>query len=79
MMTFSRRAAREMADRAIRVTAAQLAAQRGGAQALKLAWSGTFHSIANRLLRRYATRIGLDPGFSIIDQADSADLMDLLR
>ncbi len=79
MLTFSRRAAREMSDRAIRVTATHLAKARGGAMPLKLAWSGTFHSIANRLLRMYASGIGLDPGFTIIDQADSADLMDLLR
>jgi len=79
MLTFSRRAAREMADRAIGVTAAHLAKERGGAVPVKLAWSGTFHSIANRILRMYAPGIGLDPGFTIIDQADSADLMDLLR
>lgn len=79
MMTFSRRAAREMAERAIRVTAAHLGQKRGGGAAVKLAWSGTFHSVANRLLRMYAQSIGLDPGFTIIDQADSADLLDLLR
>ncbi len=79
MLTFSRRAAREMADRAIRVTAAHLGNARGGTVPLKLAWSGTFHSIGNRLLRMYAPSIGLDSGFTIIDQSDSADLMDLLR
>jgi len=79
MLTFSRRAAREMADRAGRVTAAYLAKKRGGSVPVKLAWSGTFHSVANRLLRMYAPSIGLDSGFTIIDQADSADLMDLLR
>jgi len=40
---------------------------------------GTFHSIANRLLRVHATAIGLDPEFVIMDRADSADLIDLLR
>ena len=79
MLTFSRRAAREMADRAIRVAAAHLGKKRGGTVPVKLTWSGTFHSVANRLLRIYAPSIGLDPGFTIIDQADSADLMDLLR
>jgi len=54
MLTFSRRAAREMSERAIRVTAAHLAKERGGTVPVKLAWSGTFHSIANRLLRMYA-------------------------
>jgi len=79
MLTFSRRAAREMADRAVKVTATHLGKAHGGTVPVKLAWSGTFHSIANRLLRMYAPRIGLEPGFTIIDQADSADLMDLLR
>ena len=79
MLTFSRRAAKEMSDRAIRVTATHLGEKRGGTVPVKLTWSGTFHSVANRLLRMYAPSIGLDPGFTIIDQADSADLMDLLR
>ncbi|NNC76941.1 MAG: ATP-dependent helicase, partial [Woeseiaceae bacterium] len=45
----------------------------------KLPWSGTFHSIANRLLRRYAHNVGLDPAFSVLDRGDSADLMDVAR
>ena len=79
MLTFSRRAAREMADRAINVATTHLGKKAGGAAPFRFTWSGTFHSIASRLLRMYAARIGLDPGFTIIDQADSADLMDLLR
>ena len=42
-------------------------------------WSGTFHSIANRLIRRNAAAVGLDPSFSVLDRGDSADLMDVLR
>ena len=42
-------------------------------------WSGTFHSIANRLLRRYAHTLGLDPGFSVLDRGDAADLLDVVR
>jgi DNA helicase-2/ATP-dependent DNA helicase PcrA len=79
MLTFSRRAAREMADRAIKVTASHLNQKKAPKAPVRLNWSGTFHSVANRLLRMYAPRIGLDPGFTIIDQADAADLMDLLR
>lgn len=45
----------------------------------QLTWMGTFHSVANRLLRQYAQRIGLDPEFSIIDRGDAADMMDVLR
>jgi len=79
MLTFSRRAAKEMAERAVSVASAHLAKERGGVVPVKLSWSGTFHSIGSRLLRMHASSIGLDPGFTIIDQADSADLMDLLR
>ena len=38
------------------------------------AYAGTFHAIGARLLREYATRLGLDPQFTIHDRADSADL-----
>jgi len=79
MLTFSRRAAKEMSDRAVNVAAENLALKHGGVVPVKLDWSGTFHSIGSRLLRLYAGSIGLDPGFTIIDQSDSADLMDLLR
>lgn len=79
MLTFNRRAAKEMSERAVNVAATHLARKHGGAVPVKLDWSGTFHSIGSRLLRAHAKRIGLDPGFTIIDQGDSADLMDLLR
>ncbi len=46
---------------------------------LRLPWSGTFHSIGNRLIREYAPRLGLDPGFSVLDRGDAADLMDVVR
>jgi DNA helicase-2/ATP-dependent DNA helicase PcrA len=68
LLTFSRRAALEMIRRAQRI-----------AGELRLPWSGTFHAIANRLLRRHAARVGLAPGFSVLDRADAADLMDLVR
>jgi DNA helicase-2/ATP-dependent DNA helicase PcrA len=42
-------------------------------------WSGTFHGIANRLLRFHATSIGVDPSFTVLDRSDSADLLDLIR
>src|SRR6266700_309573 len=45
----------------------------------RLSWTGTFHSIGNRLLRHYAKHLKLDPQFSVMDRADSADLMDSLR
>ena len=40
---------------------------------------GTFHSVANFLLRRYGKAIGLEPGFTILDRGDSEDVINLLR
>jgi DNA helicase-2/ATP-dependent DNA helicase PcrA len=82
MLTFTRRAATEMRRRAHEVTRQALADTRGGVThsiAQRLTWAGTFHSIANRLLRHYAPHLRLDPHFSVIDRADAADLMDSLR
>ncbi len=78
LLTFSRRAADEMVRRAERIVR-QLATTQSRHAAAKLAWAGTFHSIGARLLRECAGRIGLDPGFTIHDRADSADLINLVR
>lgn len=48
-------------------------------QAVRFPWSGTFHSIANRLIRRHAAALGLDTSFSVLDRGDAADVMDVLR
>jgi DNA helicase-2/ATP-dependent DNA helicase PcrA len=80
LLTFTRRAALEMGRRAERIVAAALTrGARGEAPAVRLPWSGTFHAVANRLLRRHARRAGLDPGFTVLDRGDAADLMDLVR
>jgi len=82
LLTFSRRAAQEMTRRAQRVVAASLAETRPGASSSttpRLPWSGTFHAIGNRLIRQHASRLGLDPSFSVLDRGDAADLMDLVR
>lgn len=42
-------------------------------------WSGTFHAIANRLLRIYAQSVGLPQDFTIIDQSDAEDMLDIIR
>jgi DNA helicase-2/ATP-dependent DNA helicase PcrA len=39
-------------------------------------WSGTFHSIGNKLLRWNAERLGYRKGFSIMDREDQKDLME---
>lgn len=80
LMTFSRRAAQELAERARRIVAAKLKEQ--GEQAADfapLSWTGTFHSVANRILRSQAEAIRLEPDFTIMDRGDAADMMDLLR
>jgi DNA helicase-2/ATP-dependent DNA helicase PcrA len=81
LLTFSRRAAIEMTRRAQQVVAEALRSARTGAApaGLRLQWSGTFHATGNRLIREYASRLGLDPSFSVLDRADAADLMDVVR
>jgi DNA helicase II / ATP-dependent DNA helicase PcrA len=78
LMTFSRRAASEMARRVERICAPVMGTN-GGTMADALAWAGTFHAIGARLLREYAEQIGLQPEFTIHDREDSADLMNLVR
>ncbi len=72
LLTFTRRAAVEMTRRAQRIVGEVL-------KEVRLPWSGTFHSIANRLIRRNAQRVGLDENFSVLDRGDAADLMDVER
>ena len=80
MLTFTRRAAQEMTRRVETIVRRALqASDKSGSLSVSLPWSGTFHSIANRLLRRFANNLGLDPGFSVLDRGDSADLMDVVR
>ena len=78
LMTFSRRAASEMARRVELIVGNALGAKAGVATAA-LSWSGTFHGIGARLLREFANEVGLDPAFTIHDREDSADLINLVR
>jgi DNA helicase-2/ATP-dependent DNA helicase PcrA len=79
LLTFTRRAAAEMTRRAQLILHLRRAQLPPSASAGSLSWAGTFHSIANRLLRIHATAIGLDPSFTVLDREDSADLLDLTR
>jgi DNA helicase-2/ATP-dependent DNA helicase PcrA len=79
LLTFTRRAAAEMIRRAQLVLGRQRAKLPANAATGTLSWAGTFHSIANRLLRIHAQAVGLDPSFTVLDREDSADLLDLLR
>ena len=65
LLTFTNRAAREMLDRA-----AALVGDRVGGL-----WGGTFHHLANRLLRRHAHRIGLSNNYAILDEDDARTMM----
>jgi DNA helicase-2/ATP-dependent DNA helicase PcrA len=69
LLTFTRRAAEIMTRRAEAIV---------GRKA-HVSWSGTFHSIANRLLRLHAQAVGLDPSFTVLDRSDSADLLNVAR
>jgi DNA helicase-2/ATP-dependent DNA helicase PcrA len=70
LLTFSRRASSEMLRRAGSVV------ERSAAS---MVWGGTFHSIANRLLRRYGPAVGLSEGFTVIDRADTESMFGMLR
>src|ERR1700736_5446170 len=82
MLTFTRRAAQEMIKRTQGIVA-EVMADRGKAGdrsvVSRLIWGGTFHSVGGRILRLYAKHLGLDPNFTVLDRADAADLMDVIR
>ena len=69
LLTFTRRAAGEMLSRAERLVGSAGARVHGG----------TFHSVGHRLLRQFGTAAGLPADFTIMDQGDAQDLMQLSR
>jgi DNA helicase-2/ATP-dependent DNA helicase PcrA len=69
LLTFTRRAAQEMLRRASILLDARCDKVAGG----------TFHSFANIVLRQYAPLIKFEPSFSILDQGDAEDVVNLLR
>jgi len=75
LLTFTRRAAAEMSSRAQAIVGAQAPGLSQG----RIRWAGTFHAIANRLLRLHAESVGLDPSFTVLDRSDAADLIDIVR
>ena len=75
LLTFTRRAARQLLART-ETMLAKLPAPRRGAGRVQ---GGTFHSVAHRTLRHHAPRLGLPDGFSVLDTSDAADLFDLVR
>uniref|UniRef100_A0A7V2ZIS5 DNA 3'-5' helicase n=1 Tax=Ignavibacterium album TaxID=591197 RepID=A0A7V2ZIS5_9BACT len=69
LLTFTRKAANEMMRRASMLLDDRCSKIRGG----------TFHSFANITLRKYARAVGLDSNFTILDQGDSEDVINLIR
>jgi len=69
LLTFTRRAAGEMLSRAERLVGPSGARVHGG----------TFHSVGHRLLRQFGASAGLPADFTIMDQGDAQDLMQLAR
>lgn len=67
LVTFTNKAAREMTSR----LEALLGRHPGSL------WAGTFHSIANRVLRQYASHLGYELNYTILDQDDSKSLIKL--
>jgi DNA helicase-2/ATP-dependent DNA helicase PcrA len=65
LLTFTNKAAREMLDRVASLL--PLDATR--------IWGGTFHSVANRLLRRHAAKLGYHSSYAILDREDSKDMI----
>jgi DNA helicase-2/ATP-dependent DNA helicase PcrA len=72
LLTFTRRAAQEMLRRAGSIVAR-------GTSTTGRVWGGTFHSTANRLLRTHAKALGLRRDFTVLDQGDAEDLINLIR
>ncbi len=70
LLTFTRRSAREIIGR--------VRALRRDEQ-VQMVSGGTFHSVAHHTLRRHHSAVGLPEGFGVLDQVDSADLLDLVR
>lgn len=69
LLTFTRRAAREMLARAAALLDGRCERVQGG----------TFHAFCLGLLRRHAGRLGYPSNFTVLDAADAADVIDLLR
>ncbi|MEZ4700654.1 MAG: ATP-dependent helicase [Rhodothermales bacterium] len=69
LLTFTRRAAREMLARASALLDGRCNRVRGG----------TFHAFCLTLLREYAGAVGFSTRFNILDASDDADVIDVLR
>lgn len=80
LLTFTRRASSEMLKRVetILAIASKDSHLNPGAIASRV-WGGTFHAVANRLLRLHAAAVGLGENFTVIDRSDAEDLLNEVR
>ena len=69
LLTFTRRAAGDMLARA--------ASSAGGSSGRIC--GGTFHAIAHKIIRQHAESFSLPPQFTILDQSDATEVLDVLR
>lgn len=69
LLTFTRRAAQEMIERASGLLEGKCDRVAGG----------TFHSFANLILRRYGSAIGLASDYTVLDQADTFEILSGVR
>ena len=69
LLTFTRKAANEMMNRAAVLLDNRCSKILGG----------TFHSFANSVLRKYSKAAKLNPSFTILDQGDTQDVINLIR
>ena len=69
LLTFTRRAAASMLTRAAALADARCQRVSGG----------TFHSLGHSVLRKFADEAGVQKNFTVLDQSDTEDLIDLLR
>ena len=76
LLTFTRRAAEEMIRRANAII--RIARPEVSPHATRV-WGGTFHSVGNRLLRIYCRSMGLEGSFTVLDQGDAEDLINVIR
>ena len=65
LLTFTNKAAREMLERARGLVG----------EGVSGLWGGTFHHMANRMLRQHAEAIGYRNDYSILDQDDAKRLV----
>lgn len=69
LLTFTNKAAKEMKDRAVALLDEKCS---------KITAS-TFHSFCARLLRQHISKLGFRSNFTIIDEEDAADVIDILK